>query len=224
MDRTYQRMGSMNLGIDEVPMYSSVGSSENNGNMIQMVWELSNGLATPFLNEHTTMNINNITTQMTVAVAQGQAAEDGQIRCPSEMKWKPEDSASHLDFTCIEDEDCLDMVDSCPEIGPKNQCQSLSKICCKTCAIYLENMTKTTVMPMNETDVSDVEGSNSTVRVQDVKEIETTNAPGSPTRKSETGTTTSSTTTAARPPTTTATSGGASHPAFFLGFLLCIFL
>jgi len=218
-------MGSMNLGIDEVPMYSSVGSSENNGNMIQMVWELSNGLATPYLNEHTTMNINNITTQMTVAVAQGEAAEDGQIRCPSEMKWKPEDSDSHLDFTCIEDEDCVDQVDSCPVIGPKNQCQSLSKICCKTCTIYLESMAKTTASPTNETDVSNFQASNSTVRVQDVEEIETTDTPVSPTQKGENVTTgTSSTTTAGRPTTATPTPSGASTPAIFLGLFLCIFL
>ena len=47
----------MKLTVDEVPMYISVGSSTNNGNLVQMSWEITEDTVRPTLQEVKTMEL-----------------------------------------------------------------------------------------------------------------------------------------------------------------------
>merc|ERR1712113_1143455 len=37
--------------------------------------------------------------------------------------------------------ECVDQLETCPEIAPKNKCMTLAMICCETCEKYLANRT-----------------------------------------------------------------------------------
>jgi len=153
LGRTFKRQGSRAFEKDEVPMYISVGSSENNGNLMQILWEINDSKVVPTLQEVKTMMLNEESTVMTEEVARGEEMEDGAVLCPDEIIWEVNGEMTK-NWTCsANDESCEDQIATCPVIAPQNKCTTLGRICCKTCQEYKRNMTmlQNTALPELET-------------------------------------------------------------------------
>lgn len=154
-NRDYERTGSMYLGGKtngtEVPMYTSVGSAENNGHLVSMVWQNKpnndgSSIAWPILSEAKMEDLGTGAgpTMMLeeIAWSEEKLRIDGKLVCPDELKWV-KDNKEEEPWRCDEEktEECTDKLETCPTIAPKNKCQTLAKICCLSCQIYEANRT-----------------------------------------------------------------------------------
>ena len=50
--------------------------------------------------------------------------------------------------------ECVDQLETCPEIAPKNKCMTLAMICCETCEKYLANRTAIIEEALGEQETS----------------------------------------------------------------------
>merc|ERR1712088_394392 len=88
------------------------------------------------------MMLNEESTVMTEEVARGEEMDDGAVLCPDEIVWEVKGEMLK-NWTCLKNhESCEDQIDTCPIIAPQNMCQTLSRICCKSCEEWKLNMTK----------------------------------------------------------------------------------
>lgn len=135
--RTFERSGSMRMGVEkntEVPMYISVGGSDNNGNYMQLAWEQSEKVY-PVINESKTVMINNQSTIMLEEIGSGEKKDVETVTCPDKLAWTS-GAGAESSWTCLAEnlDECYDQLATCPTVAPKQKCQTLGRICCKTCA------------------------------------------------------------------------------------------
>jgi len=136
--RTYDSSGTIKIGIDEVPLYRSVGDSTNSGNLISMNWERSDGKVHPSLFVTKQTNIDGEEMMITEEIGKAGTQVDGSLTCPDQMEWK-DVNETIIEWKCLPpSDDCVDAGDFCQmtdeDIAQK--CVTLSKICCQTCTDF----------------------------------------------------------------------------------------
>lgn len=150
--REYERTGSMYISTrengTEAPMYTSVGTNENGGNLITLNWENEDAgagvkLAWPVLHVQTTAEIDGVPTALMEehAKSNDKLHSNGEMKCPDDLKWTGADGKA-LDWTCDEakEDACADQFEGCPTMAYENKCQTLKLICCVTCKKYFEEV------------------------------------------------------------------------------------
>ncbi|CAG5112328.1 Oidioi.mRNA.OKI2018_I69.chr2.g6554.t1.cds [Oikopleura dioica] len=137
--RTYDSSGTIKIGIDEVPLYRSVGDSTNSGNLVSMNWERSDGKVHPSLYVTKQTNIDGDDMMITEEIGKAETQVDGSLTCPDQMEWKDANDTV-IEWKCLPpSDDCVNQHDFCNEMEEDDiaaKCTTLGKICCKTCTDY----------------------------------------------------------------------------------------
>jgi len=202
--RTYDSSGTIKIGIDEVPLYRSVGDSSNSGNLISMNWERSDGKVHPSLFVTKQSNIDGEEMMITEEIGKAGTQVDGSLTCPDQMEWK-DANETIVEWKCLPpSNDCVDAGDFCKmsDADIAQKCVTLSKICCKTCTDFrlkLEEAVKkqaeetaATADPPAETDIQDDPTEDTDVTDSAQEETENETVPSSEPSPEPAGETTSS--------------------------------